>query len=193
MIYLASQSPRRAELLHQIGIAFDVLHVDVDESVHPGESPEAYVRRVSQDKARAGLALHPGNLVLGSDTAVILDQTILGKPSDKTHATEMLLNLSGREHRVLTGVALTGSEEQYRLSESRVRFRTIQPAEAEAYWNTGEPADKAGGYAIQGIGALFIESLEGSFSGVMGLPIYETGQMLEQAGISPLGAGGQLA
>lgn len=184
MLYLASQSPRRRELLAQLGLSFEVMHVDVDESVRLGEGPEEYVRRVAVAKAEAGLAAHPGQLVLGSDTAVVVDEHILGKPRDAVHAVAMLTELSGRSHRVLTGVALAGGERiRYRLSDSRVSFRAISEAEAWAYWRTGEPADKAGGYAIQGLGAAFVADLAGSYSGVMGLPLFETAQLLAEVGI----------
>jgi len=124
--------------------------------------------------------------VLGADTAVVQDDRILGKPLDRQDAAAMLAQLSGREHRVLTAVALVGDREETRLSVSRVRFRPIDAAEAAAYWETGEPADKAGGYAVQGLGALFVESIGGSYSGVMGLPLFETGELLRRAGIAPL-------
>ncbi len=189
-IYLASASPRRRELLEQIGVRYELIKVDVPELRDPAESPEEYVLRVSLQKARAGLALldegdhHP---VLGADTAVVVDGEVLGKPRDRDDALAMLRRLAGREHLVLCGVALVGHDgEQSRLSVSHVHFRPLGDDEALAYWHTGEPADKAGGYGIQGIGAMFIERLEGSYSGVMGLPLFETAQLLQQAGIAPL-------
>ncbi len=187
-LYLASASPRRTALLSQIGVAHDCLVAEVDESVHPGESPETFVLRVALDKARAGrcklgAAAGTGVSVLGADTAVVIDGEILGKPRDEGHALAMLGQLSGRTHRVLSGVALVdGERERTRLSESRVSFRLITPGEAWAYWHSGEPADKAGGYAIQGLGAVFVARLEGSYSGVMGLPLYETAMLLQEAG-----------
>jgi septum formation protein len=187
-IVLASQSPRRRSLLDQIGVAHEALPVDVDETAHPGEVPAEYVLRLALAKARAGRALRPWLPVLGADTAVVIDDAILGKPTDRADALAMLARLSGREHRVLTAVALVGGREESRLSVSHVRFRTIAPAEADAYWATGEPADKAGGYAVQGIGAVFVEQLTGSYSGVMGLPLYETVELLRRAGIDPLAA-----
>jgi septum formation protein len=126
--------------------------------------------------------------VLAADTVVVVDDKILGKPADRTDALAMLAQLSGREHEVLTGVALAGDKLESRLSASRVRFRHITEDEAEAYWQSGEPADKAGGYAIQGLGALFVSHLEGSFSGVMGLPLYTTAELLRDVGIEPLGS-----
>ena len=181
-LVLASASPRRHELLLQIGVAHRVLPLDLDESRLPGETAEAYVRRVALDKARAGHA-RTGGWVLGADTTVVVDGEPLGKPRDRDDALAMLARLAGREHRVLSAVALvTPSAEGVRLSVSRVRFRAIPPDEALAYWQSGEPADKAGGYAIQGRGALFVESLDGSYSGVMGLPLFETGELLRALG-----------
>jgi septum formation protein len=185
-IHLASQSPRRRELLAQIGIRHDVIAVEVDETPCAGEAPAEYVLRLALAKARAGHGLRPDRPVLGADTAVVQDDRILGKPLDRQDAAAMLAQLSGREHRVLTAVALVGDREETRLSVSHVRFRPIDAAEAAAYWATGEPADKAGGYAVQGLGALFVESIGGSYSGVMGLPLFETGELLRRAGIAPL-------
>jgi septum formation protein len=184
---LASRSPRRLELLAQIGVRPQVLSVDLDERVLPEESPEAYVQRLAIAKAQAGYRQAPDAMrwpTLGADTAVVLDQRILGKPRDAADARAMLTALAGRWHRVLTGVALAHTQLDYRLSDSRVRFRAIDEAEANAYWRTGEPADKAGAYAIQGLGAVFVERIEGSYSGVMGLPLFETAQMLTAAGIA---------
>ena len=191
-VYLASQSPRRRELLGQIGVAHAVLAVDLDEAPLPGEVPEDYARRVALDKARAGRAVRPAGAevpVLAADTLVTLDGRILGKPRDAGEAAAMLRLLSGRTHRVLTAVALIGTAERLALSESQVSFRTIPDWEARAYWATGEPADKAGGYAIQGLGALFVRELRGSYSGVMGLPLHETALLLAEEGILLLGDG----
>jgi nucleoside triphosphate pyrophosphatase len=188
-IYLASQSPRRRELLEQIGVGYQVLAVEVDEPLHAGERAESYVRRVALDKARAGWQRLPParqRPVLGADTAVVTDGGILGKPNDRDHALRMLQQLSGRTHRVLTAVALAGGSESVRISTSFVTFRTITTAEYAAYWDTGEPADKAGGYAIQGHAAIFISRIEGSYSGVMGLPLFETAELLQAAGIRVL-------
>jgi septum formation protein len=192
-IYLASRSSRRRELLKQIGIAFEVLvvrdhpgrNVDVDESQLPGESPDDYVRRVSRAKADAGWQrvlqrrLRPFP-VLAADTVVCVDEIILGKPPDPSHAAKMLRLLSGREHRVLTAVAVRLDERaQLVVSESRVRFAELSPADIEAYVASGESTDKAGAYAIQGRAQAFVTELRGSHSGVMGLPLHETTQLLK--------------
>ncbi|MES9884392.1 MAG: Maf family protein [Sedimenticola sp.] len=182
-IYLASLSPRRSELLTQIGVAHEVVRVAVDERIQAGEAAEKYVIRLAQEKAGAGLVAtsdRPFHPVLGADTAVVVDDKILGKPANCDEALAMMALLSNRSHRVLTGVALAGLEgSESLLSVSHVTFREVSADEALAYWRSGEPADKAGGYGIQGLGALFISHLEGSFSGVMGLPLYETGALLK--------------
>jgi len=186
-LYLASGSPRRRELLTQIGVPFVPLAVDVDETPVAGEAAEAYVERLAQDKATAGLATlaDAGQaVVLGADTTVLLDGRILGKPESRAEALAMLLGLGGREHEVLTAVALAGGGRcRVRLVRSRVTFRALSAAEAEAYWATGEPLDKAGGYAIQGLAAVFVSRLEGSYSAVVGLPLCETAQLLADFGI----------
>jgi len=192
-IALASRSPRRRELLAQIGVRHRVVDVDVDESPRPAEVPAEYVLRLALAKARAGSGRAAGLPVLGADTAVVVDDAILGKPADREEAMAMLGRLSGREHRVLTAIALVGGREATRLSVSHVRFRAVGPDEAAAYWATGEPADKAGAYAIQGLGALFVESLSGSYSGVMGLPLFETAELLRHAGIDLLRGGTETA
>jgi septum formation protein len=183
LIYLASASARRQTLLEQIGVGFEQLHVRVDEQSRAGEPADAYVQRLALAKARAGRAfldtLDP-RPVLGADTAVAVDNRIMGKPHDRAQGLEMLRALSGRDHEVLSAVALAGGHEVLRLSRSRVSFRVLEEAECEAYWETGEPLDKAGGYAIQGHAAQFIERLEGSYSGVMGLPLFETAQLLKE-------------
>jgi septum formation protein len=185
-IYLASSSPRRRELLSQIGVSFQALSPDIPEQPLPDESPEAYVRRLALEKAAAGLALADGPaIVIGSDTSVVLDDDILGKPRDQADGLAMLARLSGRGHRVLTAVAMmdeTGRRVS-RLSVSEVVFRNLGTEECLAYWQSGEPADKAGGYAIQGRGAMFIEHLSGSYSGVMGLPLFETAELLQGFGV----------
>jgi len=186
MIVLASRSPRRAELLQQIGISFTVLAADIDESPLAGETPEDFVRRMAVGKAQAVHAMQPQDIVLGSDTAVVLDGHILGKPANREHAMDMLLSLSGREHRVLTGVAVQHARMEYALSDSRVFLREITRVEAERYCDSGEPDDKAGAYAIQGHAAIFIRHIEGSYSGIMGLPLYETAQLLARATREPL-------
>lgn len=188
-IYLASQSPRRQELLEQIGVDYEVLLVDVDEQVQDNERAQDFVCRVALDKARAGWRMLPEDSrrpVLGADTVVVTGSGILGKPRDREHATRMLQQLSGRTHTVLTAVALVGPTEAVQVRTSYVTFRTVTTAECEAYWDTGEPADKAGGYAIQGRAAIFISRIEGSYSGVMGLPLFETAELLKESGITIL-------
>jgi len=187
-IYLASNSPRRAELLRQIGVDFRVIAVAIDESATAQETPEAHVTRLALEKARAGHAVLQGDHcrpVLGADTMVVAGDVAMGKPRDREDAIDMLQSLSGRTHRVLSAVALVDVDvaEYWRLSTSHVTFRNLTPVECAAYWGTGEPRDKAGGYAIQGIAALFVSRLEGSYSGVMGLPLYETAALLGGAGI----------
>ena len=186
-IYLASGSPRRRELLTQIGVPFQLLEVAVDETVVPGESPQGYVMRLAEAKAAAGWSVKPVEQpapVLAADTAVVVDGRILVKPADARHGERMLCELSGRVHSVLTAVALaTGAGVRTRLCRSEVTFRVITPAEAHAYWDTGEPHDKAGGYAIQGRAAVFVAALCGSYSGVMGLPLFETAQLLDAEGV----------
>jgi septum formation protein len=163
----------------QIGVPHSVRPAHVDEALRAGESARDYVVRLAREKALA-VCLQDATLpVLGADTAVVLDGVIFGKPSGRDDAIEMLMRLSGRTHEVLTAVALaTRGTLAERLSASRVTFRTLTPPECGAYWDTGEPRDKAGAYAIQGRGAVFVERLEGSFSGVMGLPLFETAQLL---------------
>lgn len=186
LIYLASASPRRSALLTQVGVAHVVRPVEVDERVGDGESPAAYVIRLATEKARTlwdRLEDHERLPVLGADTSVALDEQIMGKPRDEQDAIEMLERLSARTHRVYTGVALChegGCATQ--LSVTEVSFRKLEPDEIRAYWRTGEPRDKAGGYAVQGIAALFIERIAGSFSGVVGLPLFETGELLRSIG-----------
>ena len=190
-IYLASASPRRRELLEQIGVRYRQLLVDVPEVPQPQEVAEMYVLRVALAKARAGRALLAAGErlpVLGADTAVVIDGEVLGKPRDRSDALAMMARLSGQWHQVISAVAVVSpeGEEHSRLSVSAVQFRPVTREEAEAYWQSGEPGDKAGGYAIQGRAAVFIERLEGSYSGVMGLPLFETAEVLERFGIVPL-------
>ncbi len=179
-IILASASPRRRELLAQIGVRFHQELVEIDETPHPNEAPETYVVRLALEKARAVRARHGDDAipVLGADTAVVIDGRTLGKPADAADARAMLELLSGRRHSVFSAVALAGRHEDVRVNESGVWFRAISSAEIDAYWRSGEPADKAGGYGIQGLGAVFVERLEGSYSGVMGLSLYETAALL---------------
>jgi septum formation protein len=186
LVYLASASPRRGELLEQIRIPYERLEVDVAEVQGEDEAPEVFVLRMALAKARAGwLRVEDDFPVLGADTVVVIEGEVLGKPRDRADALAMLERLSGTSHHVLTGVALAGQDghEMSRLSVSTVTFRALSPAECEVYWETGEPADKAGAYAIQGRGGLFVERLEGSYSGVMGLPLFETGELLAHFGI----------
>jgi len=185
-VFLASASPRRQALLTQIGIGYTLLHAGIDEALLPDESAGDYVRRVALEKVRAGraqLAGDAGSPVLGADTAVVVDGRIMGKPRDRDEGIDMLLALSGRSHQVLSAVALAAGREAVRVSESRVTFCTLTQVQCAAYWDTGEPRDKAGGYAIQGRAAVFVSRLEGSYSGVMGLPVYETAELLREFGI----------
>lgn len=186
MLYLASGSPRRAELLAQIGVPFRVLRApDIDETPVPGEPPRAYVERMAREKAAAGGGHAPaGAPVLGADTAVVLDERILGKPADADHALAMLGALNGREHRVISAVCLRrGDRHRLAVSETRVRMRRLGSAALSAYAATGEGLDKAGAYAIQGRGAALVASLTGSYSGVVGLPLAETVALLEWVGV----------
>lgn len=185
-LYLASQSPRRRELLSQIGVLYDVISVSVPEQHESGEPPEDYVSRLAASKSSAGWeASRRDAPVLGADTIVVADERILEKPRDREEAIAMLLELSGREHRVLTAVAVTSNQGQSGvISQSKVHFRDISREEAERYWDSGEPEDKAGGYAIQGFGAVFVASLQGSYSGVVGLPLMETQAILAEHGVA---------
>jgi len=199
-IYLASKSPRRRELLRQVGIEFDLLSLrsspergeDVSEDVLPGELALPYVERVARAKgAFAWKVLHlrrmPLRPVLSADTTVTIDGEILGKPADRREAVAMLERLSGRTHQVLTSVALHYTDVAEQVTQvSNVRFATLTPATIQAYCATQEPYDKAGAYGIQGLAALFIEHIEGSHSGIMGLPVFETAQLLQKAGITVL-------
>jgi septum formation protein len=196
-LLLASSSPRRKELLTQLGVRFEVVHPEVDEAMKANEPAHDYVARLALAKAEAGLALWPRAdelPVLGADTSVVVDEQILGKPRHREDALAMLALLSGRSHRVLSAIALVGRDKLrqdrtlVRVSESHVHFRAISPREREAYWRSGEPADKAGAYAIQGLGAIFVQHLEGSYSGVMGLPLFETAELAHAFGIEVLDA-----
>lgn len=186
-LYLASGSPRRRELLAQIGVPFTLVGASIDETPLENESAASYVERLARGKAAAGRAMLADSAdacVLGADTAVILDGRILGKPVDQADALAMLMALSGREHEVLTAIALLDDQRcETRLVSSRVRFRNISKEEATVYWHSGEPRDKAGGYAIQGLAAVFVAGLNGSYSAVVGLPVCETADLLSQFGI----------
>jgi septum formation protein len=197
LLYLASHRPRRRELLRQINVRFETLLLrsdrmrgsDVEEIPLPGEAAADYVTRITREKARVGAVrarergLAPG-FVLAADTEVIVDGEALGKPRDAAAATQMLLRLSGRDHEVLSAVAVAASETtiDLRLTRSRVGIKALDPVELRRYVASGEPLDKAGGYAIQGLGAIFVTRIEGSYSAVMGLPLYETAELLRNAG-----------
>lgn len=186
-LYLASGSPRRRELLTQIAVPFLTQIAPIDENALPGESPIAYVERLARGKAQAGLAALTDTadaVVLGADTAVVLDGRILGKPTDRADALATLSALSGRTHEVLTAVALVSRERQAsRVVTSQVSFRVLSQAEIEAYWASGEPQDKAGCYGIQGLAAVFVSQLQGSYSAVVGLPLCETAALLAEFAI----------
>lgn len=192
-IVLASASERRSRLLAQIGVRHEAVPADLDETPAPGESPSNYVQRLARDKAQAGFrALGTGasRPVLGADTTVVLDGRIYGKPADEAECVGMLLSLSGRCHEVLSAVALFDGVKLWEdLNLSRVTFRALDATECRRYWASGEPAGKAGAYAIQGLGAVFVARLEGSFSGVMGLPLFETAALLDAAGVRRWQAG----
>ena len=180
-VYLASQSPRRTELLRQLGVRFAVRFADVDESHSVGESADAYVQRLALAKANGiwdSLSHEMRCPVLGADTVVCVEGEILGKPADRDEALAMLRRLSGRQHEVYSGVAIVSDKQSVCVNVSQVSFRELSDAEIEAYWKTGEPQDKAGGYAIQGYAAAFVSELHGSYSGVMGLPLFETAKLL---------------
>jgi len=187
-ITLASASPRRGELLDQLGVDYDVLPVDIDESIQAGETDEGFVQRLAMEKAQTGFDRQGTEQpVLGSDTIVVLKHRILGKPKNKDDGLAMLSALSGQQHQVMTAVAMVHAEHKAcLLNISQVSFRSLSEAEIEAYWDTGEPVDKAGGYGIQGLAAQFIRRLDGSYSGVMGLPLFETAQLLEKFGVQLL-------
>ncbi|KXS38788.1 MAG: septum formation protein [Halomonadaceae bacterium T82-2] len=191
VLRLASASPRRCDLLASIGIAVEVAPVDIDETPRPDEPAETYVRRLAREKAEAG-AQGTALPTLGSDTAVVLDGRILGKPRDRAHAAEMLSALSGRAHAVLTAVAVVGPAGLLETCvTTRVVMRRVSAGEIDAYWATGEPVDKAGGYAIQGRAAVFVERIEGSHSAVVGLPLFETAELLHSQGIALWPAAGE--
>ncbi|MEO8810191.1 MAG: Maf family protein [Rhodanobacter sp.] len=189
MLYLASQSPRRRELLTQLGTTFFTLDVDVPEQREVAEAPQAYVERVARNKARAGLAILAADdraaaVVLGADTEVVLDGEVFGKPRDADDAARMLGRLSGRTHEVISAVWLVSADRE--LSDvciSQVRFAALDETTMAAYVGTGESLGKAGGYAIQGRGATLVEHLQGSYSGVMGLPLFETSRLLRAFGL----------
>jgi septum formation protein len=185
VVCLASVSPRRRELLTQIGVPHKVLAAHIDETAYPGEIPRDYVMRMARQKALAVLDRGEALPVLAADTTVVLDEIIYGKPRNRDEGVAMLQRLSDRTHEVMTAVAVAEPRGvALRLNVSSVRFRKLTLEECNAYWETGEPHDKAGGYAVQGAAAVFIESLSGSYSGVMGLPLFETAELLRAAGVT---------
>jgi len=183
-LFLASQSPRRRQLLEQIGQSFEVLTLDLPEVRTPGETPDAYVRRVAGEKAREGLRMlgdQRDAVVLGADTEVVLGDDVFGKPADAADATAMLQRLSGRAHRVLSAVwCVSVDREEFALNESAVTFDELSNAQIAAYVASGEPMGRAGAYAIQGRAGPFVKHLSGSYTGVMGLPLFETAQLLRR-------------
>lgn len=184
VLRLASASPRRRELLSQIGVPHIITGAHIDESVLDAERPHDYVQRMARTKAEAVWSQDPSLPVLAADTTVVLDGIVFGKPEDRADAYRMLGLLSGRTHEVLTAVALASAGGlALRVSVSSVRFRVLTETEIAAYWETGEARDKAGAYAVQGLAAVFIESLTGSYSGVMGLPLFETSELLRAAAV----------
>ena len=184
-LILASASPRRKELLSQIGVRFSVHPVDICEDVLEAESPEDYVLRLAIEKAKVCFSLTDGRLpVLGSDTTVVFSGQILGKPTDEQEAIATLMKLSGGVHEVLTAIAVVNAEQTlYSVVKTSVKFKILTPEICRCYWKTGEPADKAGAYGIQGLGAVFVEEIKGSYSAVVGLPLCETSALLQQAGV----------
>jgi len=188
MIYLASSSPRRAELLRQIGVKFDIIRVDIDESPLVGEPVETLVARLSREKALKGreqlVSMHKDDLIVAADTLIELQGQVLGKPASRMHCQTMLRQLSGHKHEVLTALAVVDEQGHVyeKCTHNTITFRPLDRQEIEQYCASEEPADKAGSYAIQGRAAIFIEHLAGSYSSVMGLPLFETAQLLKQAG-----------
>jgi septum formation protein len=196
-VYLASSSPRRQELLAQLGLRFEVLHPNVDETAMEGETAGQYVIRLALEKARAGWQLLPPpannrSLVIGADTCIVFADELIGKPNDKLQYERIMKRLSGATHQVYSAVAVAGYDAgsgadpqvKYRISRSGVEFREISEQEREAHWQSGEPADKAGGYAIQGLAAAFVKNINGSYSGIVGLPLFETAELLKEFGIN---------
>jgi septum formation protein len=183
-IILASASPRRKELLNQIRVTYAVSPVDLDETPKPNEAPLSYVQRLAAEKSAACVAqIGSDTPVLAADTTVVLDNRIMGKPKDQDDALSMLARLSGRTHQVYTAISLRGHQHDQAVSITQVTFRDLTPSEMLAYWASGEPVDKAGSYAIQGLGGIFVKSITGSFSGVVGLPLFETADLLAKQGI----------
>jgi len=184
VLRLASASPRRRQLLDLIGVPHVVTPADIDETPRAAEPADEYVKRLAREKADAVWALHQDLPVLAADTTVVVDQEILGKPESEADAAAMLGKLSGREHLVHTGFALrAGTSMHVGISTTQVSFAVLSPAQIHAYWASGEPQGKAGAYAIQGLGAVFVSNIVGSYTGVMGLPLFETAQLLRTAGV----------
>ena len=182
-IVLASQSPRRAELIARLGLDFDVQPADIDESYRPGETPPAHAERLAREKAETIARTHPHALVVGSDTIVVIDGDVLGKPKSREHAVEMLMRLSGRDHEVCTGVAVAmDGRVESGLERVRVRFRRLDRRACDEYVATGEPMDKAGAYGIQGFGSAIVESIDGDYFAVMGLPVVRMLGLIERFG-----------
>lgn len=182
-LVLASQSPRRAELIGRLGLAFDVVPADIDESYREGEMPHAHAERLAREKAETIALTHPHAMVIGSDTIVVIDGAVLGKPRDREKALEMLTRLSGRVHEVCTGVAVAmDGRVESGLERVRVRFRTLDREACERYVDTGEPMDKAGAYGIQGYGSAIVEGIEGDYFAVMGLPVVRMLALIERFG-----------
>jgi septum formation protein len=192
-LILASQSPRRQALLTQLGYQFEIIVSDIDESLKPDELPADYVLRLAKEKALHAFALSDNkvnSLVLGSDTSVVCQGQVLGKPENEADSIKMLSLLSGNQHQVLTAIAVVGQEQGIeqvftKLVTTEVYFKALTLTEMQQYWQTGEPQDKAGSYAIQGIAGQFIKSIQGSYSAVVGLPLYECAQLLTEAGMAP--------
>ena len=184
ILQLASKSPRRAELLSQIGVEFNVVSANVEEVYTPSETAVQYVQRLAREKSRGGYLLHPGMPTLGADTIGVLDDEVLEKPKNQEHAVSMLRRLSGRSHYVVSAIAITdetGTIEA--MSATEVTFREIEEHEMQRYWQTQEPRDKAGGYGIQGYGAVFVKEIKGSYSAVVGLPIEVLVPLLQAVGV----------
>lgn len=182
-LVLASQSPRRAELIGRLGLTFETVPADLDERYLSGETPPQHAERLSREKAQKIAVDRRDALVVGSDTIVVIDGEVLGKPRDRDHAIEMLTRLSGREHEVCTGVAVAhAGKVESALERVRVRFRTLDARACEAYVATGEPMDKAGAYGIQGFGSALVEGIEGDYFAVMGLPVVCMLELIERFG-----------
>jgi len=184
-IILASASPRRQELLDQINVTYKVYPVDIDETPRANELPLAYVQRIAAEKSAACKArLTPDIPILAADTTVVLGNMIMGKPKNQADALAMLMLLSGKTHQVYSAISLRGLEHGQAVSVTEVTFRHLNDQELLAYWHSGEPLDKAGSYAIQGLGAMFVAAIKGSFSGVVGLPLFETAELLSNQGVT---------